>query len=456
MIKRIYIIALIMAYATISAYATITFVGTDYVAEKASAESQLDSIMVVKSLEDASLVYKVDKGGVPSKFSWYIFDLDGNVELVKQETEAVTETEINISKEAHSMGYAVLNGGNEPVMMVWVFLYSDYKPSNCFVGFDYDPQDLCDNITVSFDKDAKAMEYIAPGEVSVKYTVKQQYYLSYDSAYFESQSYVKENIGYFVDDATDYVIPAPLDSTKFTFKGTRYSMAFGDTITAVSEVTYMPYAVETHMFSSVRIRENATNERDRGEPRESQEPTTMLKGSAPLNIEVLNYSSPGAYFYDWTLSSDNQYRSVIAKIRDKDFRYTFVESGTYYLRGEVSNSSITEVDNLGCTQRKEFVIEVYTSALDVPTVFTPNGDGKNDIFKVAYKSIIKFHGSIYNTWGRLVYDWDDPADGWDGTINGKPAAEGAYLYIIEATGDDKDEKGNRIKYVKKGTVSLVR
>ena len=164
------------------------------------------------------------------------------------------------------------------------------------------------------------------------------------------------------------------------------------------------------LFTSVRIRENATNERDRGEPRESQEAVTQLKGSAPLELEALNYSSPGAFYYNWTLSTDKQYKSLVAKMKDRDFRYTFTEKGTYYLKVEVSNGSITEEDNLGCTQRKEFTIEVLESALDVPTVFTPNGDGKNDLFKVSYKSIIKFHGSVYNTWGRLVYDWDDPSN----------------------------------------------
>ena len=449
-------ILLFFCVSAVMLHAEISIHGTDYLVTKAAEESEVDSVMVVKSLENVNLVYMVDEGGEPSKFSWYQFDLNGGVELLKQEAEAVTETEVTISKEAHSMGYAVLNDKNEVKMTVWIFLYSDYKPSNCLVTFDSDSKDWCYIVNVFFHKDVKAMEYVNPGDAEPKFTLKQQYYLSYDSTYYESQSYITEEIGYFVDDDYNYVLPAPLDSTKFTFKGTRFSMAFDDTVKVVSEATYMPYAVETHMLSSVRIREDATNERDRGEPREAQESVTRLKGSAPLNVEVLNYSSPAAFFYDWTLSSDNQYKSVIAKIKDRDFRYTFSESGTYYLKGEVSNSSITEMDNMGCTQRKEFVIEVLTSALDVPNVFTPNGDGKNDIFKVAYKSIIKFHGSVYNTWGRLVYDWDDPSDGWDGTINGKPAAEGAYLYIIEATGDDKDEKGNRIKYVKKGTVSLIR
>lgn len=440
----------------VASHAGITIKGTDYVADKAVSESGIDSIMVVKSLDGASLLYTIDEGAEAQKFRWYSLNLDGVETLLKEESEAVAETEVELDAEFHSLGYVIRNADDDEVASVWVFLYSDYRPDIKEVDFDSELETHCDFVTITMDKDVKPMEYVGVGTGDTKYTLKQQYQLCYDSTYYESKEYITEEIRYFVEDAPNYVIPAPLDSTKFTMRGTKYSMAFGDTIKMESEYTYLPFAVETHIFTSVRIRENATNERDRGEPRESQEAVTQLKGSAPLELEALNYSSPGAFYYNWTLSTDKQYKSLVAKMKDRDFRYTFTEKGTYYLKVEVSNGSITEEDNLGCTQRKEFTIEVLESALDVPTVFTPNGDGKNDLFKVSYKSIIKFHGSVYNTWGRLVYDWDDPADGWDGTINGKPAAEGAYMYIIEAVGDDKDDKGNQIKYVKKGTVSIVR
>jgi len=88
--------------------------------------------------------------------------------------------------------------------------------------------------------------------------------------------------------------------------------------------------------------------------------------------------------------------------------------------------------------------------LEVPNVFTPNGDGINDEFRVAYQSLTKFEAWIYNRWGRLVYHWNDPQKGWDGNIGGKKAAEGAYFYVIKAVGSDG------IKYLKKGDINLLR
>ena len=85
----------------------------------------------------------------------------------------------------------------------------------------------------------------------------------------------------------------------------------------------------------------------------------------------------------------------------------------------------------------EVTVNISESYLAVPNVFTPNGDGQNDEFRVAYRSLREFHCWVYNRWGHLVFEWTDPAKGWDGTISGgRPAAEGAYFYVIRALGTD--------------------
>jgi adhesin/invasin len=87
----------------------------------------------------------------------------------------------------------------------------------------------------------------------------------------------------------------------------------------------------------------------------------------------------------------------------------------------------------------------------VPKVFTPNGDGTNDILKPILVGISTFHYfSVYNRWGNLIFTTQDPNQGWDGTFKGVPQPVETYLWI----GEGIDTNGKKI--VRKGMVSLVR
>lgn len=75
-----------------------------------------------------------------------------------------------------------------------------------------------------------------------------------------------------------------------------------------------------------------------------------------------------------------------------------------------------------------------TVTLFIPTGFTPNGDGNNDIFRVNSASISKINMQIFNRWGEMVYETDNPAEGWDGTFNGKQVQNGYFVYVIKYKG----------------------
>lgn len=157
-----------------------------------------------------------------------------------------------------------------------------------------------------------------------------------------------------------------------------------------------------------------------------------LQGSAPIEINFKsNANKPVAEFFRWKIYKGSD---LIVERFDEDQRYTFMENGSYQVRVWAYNADCM-------TDSATFDISVSESLLRVPNVFTPNGDGTNDEFRVVYRSLEEFHCWIYNRWGKLVYKWDDPAKGWDGTINGRPAAEGAYYYIIRARGTDADPEG---------------
>ena len=126
----------------------------------------------------------------------------------------------------------------------------------------------------------------------------------------------------------------------------------------------------------------------------------------------------------------------------QNHQYTFAESGNYKVKIQVSN--------VFCADSAFVDVIVSESQIVAPKIFTPNGDGFNDEFRVAYKSIIQFNATIVNRWGRVLFKWTDPAKGWDGKINGKPAPEGTYFYIITAKGSD-----DKI-YPLKGHINLLR
>ncbi|MCQ2343217.1 MAG: gliding motility-associated C-terminal domain-containing protein [Paludibacteraceae bacterium] len=173
--------------------------------------------------------------------------------------------------------------------------------------------------------------------------------------------------------------------------------------------------------------------------------------SAPLEVLFESHPSPKADYYSWTIK---RHSDLIAVRNDKDIRYLFddaSESGPvqYLVELTVMNST-TMGDGSQCEVTATDTITLNSSLIFVPNVFTPNGDGKNDEFRVVYRSICEFHCWIYNRWQHLVYSWDDPAKGWDGTNNGKKLPDSAYIYIIDATGCD----GQRYKL--KGTVNMLR
>ena len=90
-------------------------------------------------------------------------------------------------------------------------------------------------------------------------------------------------------------------------------------------------------------------------------------------------------------------------------------------------------------------------SLDLPVVFTPNGDGANDRVYVrgwGIKQLLEF--SIYNRWGERVYYSDDLYEGWDGTFKGKAQDMDTYTYYVEVL-----TFANRIMS-KKGNITLLR
>ena len=187
------------------------------------------------------------------------------------------------------------------------------------------------------------------------------------------------------------------------------------------------------------------SEDERSNERNRPTSQNLIQGSeysGPLEVAFYSNPTPGVQFYQWKIYKSTE---LLVTRNAQDIRYTFSEPGAYKV--------VCAVNNAYCTSdSSEVAVQISESYLAVPNVFTPNGDGKNDEFRVAYRSLKEFHCWVYNRWGKLVFEWTDPAKGWDGTINGRPAAEGAYYYVIRALGTDAAKNAgysSKISYTKK-------
>ncbi|PZF72134.1 DUF7948 domain-containing protein [Taibaiella soli] len=108
-------------------------------------------------------------------------------------------------------------------------------------------------------------------------------------------------------------------------------------------------------------------------------------------------------------------------------------------------------NNDGCADSvcKYVDAEIYTAA-DIPTGFSPNGDGNNDVLYVRGGAIETMDLKIFNRWGQLIFESTDLERGWDGTYQGKPQPIDAYAFVLNVTFVD----GTSMQ--KKGNVTLLR
>ena len=141
------------------------------------------------------------------------------------------------------------------------------------------------------------------------------------------------------------------------------------------------------------------------------------------------------------------------------YRWAFGDGGSstaenpehFYKRTGTYLACLTAVSKDGCldTLCRDVVADVRIAA-DVPTAFSPNGDGRNDLLYVRGAAFETLTFRIYNRWGQLVFETSDPQKGWDGTWNGQPQEADAYAYTLTAVFID----GSTVN--KNGHITLLR
>ena len=122
--------------------------------------------------------------------------------------------------------------------------------------------------------------------------------------------------------------------------------------------------------------------------------------------------------------------------------YNITQAGNYYV--SVNNVCGSKTDSIEIFDECDYKIFM-------PTAFTPNGDRLNDYFKIAPTNKNKLlNFSIYDRWGKLVFQTRNPVTGWDGTYKNEPMSAGTYVYYLDMMG----LSGSRVS--QKGFVMLIR
>ena len=120
----------------------------------------------------------------------------------------------------------------------------------------------------------------------------------------------------------------------------------------------------------------------------------------------------------------------------------YVDTGNYIVQLIVTNE-------YGCKDTTNHMIQVGLSPL-VPTGFSPDGNGENDILFVEGGPYLNLEFLIYNEWGEPIFVSKSQDKGWDGTHNGIPQPIGVYVYTIQVT------TLNNVKHNLWGNVTLLR
>ena len=158
--------------------------------------------------------------------------------------------------------------------------------------------------------------------------------------------------------------------------------------------------------------------------------TAICKGSEAILLKDINNSTNPLASWLWSTGEVSKSIYVVAP-------------GVYYATVTINNCTNTD--------------SVYVANdcyLDIPNVFTPNGDGINDFFfprSLLASGLTSFKMNIYNRWGQQIFESTSlDGSGWDGKLNGVQQPGGVYVYTIDVTFKDGQKENH------KGNVTLMR
>lgn len=171
----------------------------------------------------------------------------------------------------------------------------------------------------------------------------------------------------------------------------------------------------------------------------SPNPPTMF------NTQVLfNNNSVGATSYEWTFEQGSP---AVSTMENPTTLFPDGQVGLY-------ETTLVAISDLGCTDTTTVDIQVYPEViLYAPNTFTPDGDEFNQSWHVFIEGVdtYDFQLTVFNRWGQIIWETNDPNIGWDATYNGRMVQDGTYTWFITTRDILNDNK-----YEFNGHVNVIR
>lgn len=413
-------IAALAAVAALSAQAQLSFSGNTLPAITAEAEraSGIEAIYVLNGTAGVTISYTASSSSV----TWNRYGAPGTP-MTEVGNVVRNGNTYSITADSGDTGYVISDGTNQHYF--WVTDYSGHQLD--ITGVDISPESACDRTVLNISGHGDAIRYYSISgrgfdlsrEIKIEWNT-----LQYNS---DQQTWQQirqtENMTY-LHNVTGVI--APVCDTDFTVTGDRFLEAWGMGL-SVSSPSYTAIAVSAETSAEQEERDNS-NEKNPG--------TDGLGGSAPAVITFTAQPTDAVVFREWQFSRTEGFEDVDRRFSQDELTYTFEEEGTIYVRYQCSDAGGK------CFYESEtYTVSIGASDIRCPNAFSPNGDGRNDEWKVSYQSIVSFECHIFNRWGQKMCSFTNPADGWDGKYKGKTVPTGVYFYVIKAKGaDGKDYK----------------
>jgi gliding motility-associated-like protein len=174
------------------------------------------------------------------------------------------------------------------------------------------------------------------------------------------------------------------------------------------------------------------------------QPDFALHFDCPTDISLTNNSSIAS----GTIVSWNWDFGDASTSNAQNPSYTYADTGVYIV-------ALTLTSDSGCTALRTDTLvcipcEEESDPPAVPSAFTPNGDGINDVLYVKGGPFTELEFRIYNEWGNLIFSSGSQNIGWDGTYKSKLQPQGRYVWTIACTTIDGSH------YSTAGDITIIR